>query len=86
MIGIYSSPGPLTCGGCVGSYQFERQDAQRYAEWGIDYLKYDWCSYGNVVRGQSDLRTLMKPYFVMRAALAAQPRDILFSLCRSIAG
>jgi alpha-galactosidase len=44
-IGLYSSPGPLTCGGCVGSFEHEEQDAQSYAEWGFDYLKYDWCSY-----------------------------------------
>ncbi len=44
-IGIYSVPGPWTCGGCVGSFDHELQDAQQYAEWGFDYLKYDWCSY-----------------------------------------
>lgn len=44
-IGIYSSPGPWTCGGCVGSFDHELQDANQYAEWGFDYLKYDWCSY-----------------------------------------
>ncbi len=79
--GLYSSPGPLTCGGCVGSYQFEEQDARRYAEWGFDYLKYDWCSYGRIAKGQS-LYELMKPYFVMRDALRRQDRDIVFSLCQ----
>jgi alpha-galactosidase len=44
-IGIYSSPGPFTCGGCLGSFDHEELDAQSYAAWGIDYLKYDWCSY-----------------------------------------
>ena len=44
-IGLYSSPGPWTCGGCVGSFGHELQDAQQYAAWGFDYLKYDWCSY-----------------------------------------
>ena len=44
-IGLYSSPGPWTCGGCVGSFEHELQDAQQYAAWGFDYLKYDWCSY-----------------------------------------
>src|SRR5215472_16606392 len=43
-IGIYSSPGPKTCAGYEGSYRHEEQDAQQYAEWGSDYLKYDWCS------------------------------------------
>ena len=44
-IGLYSSPGPWTCGGCAGSFDHESQDAQTYAQWGFDYLKYDWCSY-----------------------------------------
>ena len=45
-LGLYSSPGPATCGGFTASYQFEDSDAQQYAQWGFDYLKYDWCSYG----------------------------------------
>ena len=44
-IGLYSSPGPWTCGGCVGSFDHEVLDARQYAAWGFDYLKYDWCSY-----------------------------------------
>ncbi len=44
-IGLYSSPGPWTCGGCAGSFDHESQDAATYAKWGFDYLKYDWCSY-----------------------------------------
>ena len=44
-VGIYSSPGPYTCGGCLGSFDHEFQDAKQFAAWGIDYLKYDWCSY-----------------------------------------
>ncbi|PIV57182.1 alpha-galactosidase, partial [Candidatus Desantisbacteria bacterium CG02_land_8_20_14_3_00_49_13] len=43
-IGTYSSPGPKTCGGFEGSEGFEEKDAQTYAEWGMDCLKYDWCS------------------------------------------
>ncbi|NOX65446.1 MAG: hypothetical protein GXO85_06505, partial [Chlorobi bacterium] len=41
--GIYSSPGPLTCGGYTASYKHEYQDARTFAKWGIDYLKYDLC-------------------------------------------
>jgi len=41
-LGLYSSPGPFTCGGYAGSYGHEEQDAKTYAAWGIDYLKYDW--------------------------------------------
>ncbi len=89
-IGLYSSPGPRTCGGCIGSYEHEEQDAQAYADWGFDYLKYDWCSYSQVVRehmpnetrNNYTLPTLQKPYQVMRAALDKAPRDILFSFCQ----
>ncbi|HUA36937.1 MAG TPA: NPCBM/NEW2 domain-containing protein [Candidatus Sulfopaludibacter sp.] len=100
-IGLYSSPGPWTCGGCVASFDHELLDARRYAQWGFDYLKYDWCSYSPELeshRGNSadfvkklggwsgsapaDRSELMRPYVVMHAALAQQPRDILFSLCQ----
>ncbi|HEV2210733.1 MAG TPA: NPCBM/NEW2 domain-containing protein [Verrucomicrobiae bacterium] len=80
-IGLYSSPGPKTCAGHEGSYQHELLDAQRYAEWGFDYLKYDWCSYGGIAP-HPDHAQLMKPYQVMRAALDQVHRDILFSLCQ----
>ena len=43
--GIYSSPGRYTCMGLMGSLGHERQDAEDYAAWGVDYLKYDWCRY-----------------------------------------
>lgn len=80
-IGLYSSPGPKTCAGHEGSYKHELLDAQRYAEWGFDYLKYDWCSYGRIAP-HPDHAALMKPYQVMRAALNQVHRDILFSLCQ----
>ena len=79
--GIYSSPGPKTCGGYTGSYQHEQQDAQTYARWGVDYLKYDWCSYQGVAGG-SDREALMKPYRIMRDALDTCDRDIVYSLCQ----
>ena len=79
--GLYSSPGPWTCGGCVASWQHEQLDAQRYSDWGFDYLKYDWCSYGDVVQG-SGVDYYKKPYQVMRAALDNVPRDIVFSFCQ----
>lgn len=79
--GIYSSPGPRTCGGYLGSYQHELQDAQSYARWGIDYLKYDLCSYSGMIRNGT-LADHQKPYFVMRDALRSQPRDVLYSLCQ----
>ena len=80
-IGLYSSPGPYTCGGCVGSWGHEWQDAKTYADWGYDYLKYDWCSYGRVVVGDGHGKEIL-PYRLMGEALKAQNRDIVFSLCQ----
>jgi alpha-galactosidase len=94
--GIYSSPGPTTCGGCVGSWQHEELDARQYANWGFDYLKYDWCSYGDVAppetnaasaaqgsRGRNfSIAAYQLPYAHMRAALDKVPRDIVFSFCQ----
>ena len=42
--GIYSDPGSLTCANYIGSYGHERQDAQTFASWGVDYVKYDNCT------------------------------------------
>ncbi len=88
-IGLYSSPGPTTCGQCIGSYDHESQDAEQYSKWGFDYLKYDWCSYTRIAQEQTGetrnnytLSTLKKPYQVMREALDKAPRDILFSFCQ----
>ena len=79
--GIYSSPGPLTCGGYTASYLHETKDAHSFATWGVDYLKYDWCSYDAIAKDTS-LAERKKPYFVMRDALAKQDRDIVYSLCQ----
>lgn len=80
--GIYSSPGPLTCGNYAASYQWEQQDAFSYAYWGVDYLKYDWCSYDGIAGKDTSIEMYMKPYFVMRNALNKVDRDIVFSLCQ----
>ena len=80
--GIYSSPGPKTCGEFEGSYQYENADAQSYADWGIDYLKYDWCSYGQVAPANPSLADYKKPYILMNSALRKTGRDIVFSLCQ----
>jgi len=80
-MGLYSSPGPKTCAEHEGSYKHEALDAARYAEWGFDYLKYDWCSYGGLVP-HPDHAGLLKPYQEMREALNQAPRDIVFSLCQ----
>jgi alpha-galactosidase len=81
-LGIYSSPGPKTCGGFLGSYKFEKQDVNTWASWGIDYIKYDWCSYGQIAKNEDSLDELQKPYILMRKLLDEAPRDIVFSLCQ----
>ena len=63
-LGIYSSPGPKTCAGYEGSYQHEEQDAKTYAAWGIDYLKYDWCS-ASQVYANDDQATMAAAYAKM---------------------
>jgi alpha-galactosidase len=80
--GIYTSPGPLTCGGFAGSYQHEEQDARQYAEWGFDFLKYDWCSYRNVAGKNPDLETYKKPYKQMGDILKSLNRDMVYNLCQ----
>ena len=80
--GIYSSPGPLTCGGYTASYNHELQDAKSFASWGVDYLKYDWCSYDEIAKDDTSLAIKMKPYNVMRDALRKIDRDIVYSLCQ----
>ena len=64
--GIYSSPGPSVTNDevYVGSYRHEAEDARRFAAWGYDFLKYDWCSYEDVAGGK-DLAHLKKPYELM---------------------
>lgn len=79
--GIYSSPGPRTCGGSIGSYQHEYQDAEKWAEWGVDYLKYDWCAYQQIAKDDS-LEELQKPYILMNKMLDKTGRDVVYSLCQ----
>ena len=91
--GLYSSPGTVTCGGCEGSYGHELQDAESWADWGFDYIKYDWCSYSKVFEKETGYapdthaksafrEEYAKPYRLMGECLKKQKRDILFSFCQ----
>jgi alpha-galactosidase len=77
-LGIYSSPGPNTCAGYEGSYGHEAQDAKTWAAWGIDYLKYDWCSARNLYTDEE----MQAVYQKMGDALRATGRPIVYSLCQ----
>jgi alpha-galactosidase len=72
--GIYSDAGTMTCAKRPGSIGHEYQDAKQYANWGVDYLKEDWC---NTLPGQSSESS----YTLMRNALAESGRPIVFSIC-----
>ncbi len=76
--GIYSSPGPKTCANYTGSYMHEAQDAKTYASWGVDYLKYDWCSASRVYQPSQ----MQAVYRKMYEALQATGRPIVYSLCQ----
>ena len=87
--GIYSSPGPKTCGGFEGSYGHEQQDADTYAKWGVDYLKYDLCSYMDIMKlhdphqdPQKALAMMQEAYAKMHRALVNTHRPIVYSLCQ----
>lgn len=71
--GLYNCAGSKTCAGYPGSRGHEYQDALKYAEWGVDYLKYDWCSTGKLNAEEA--------YITMRDAIYAAGRPILLSIC-----
>lgn len=71
--GIYSDAGTKTCGGYPGSLGHEYQDAIKYAQWGVDYLKYDWCNTQDI--------NPKGAYRLMRDALFSAGRPVLFSMC-----
>lgn len=71
--GIYSDAGTKTCQGRPGSRGYEFIDAKTYASWGVDYLKYDWCSTGK--------QNAEASYTIMRDALYQAGRPIVFSIC-----
>ena len=86
--GIYSSPGPKTCAGFEGSYGHEEQDAQTYAAWGVDFLKYDLCGLRDVI-GRENLQDdpakssamIRAAYLKMHQALEKTGRPIVYSIC-----
>ena len=81
--GIYTSPGETTCQLFEGTYGHEIQDAQTYAEWGFDLLKYDWCSYGRIwdlMKGDKEENRSI-PYRLMSGILETLDRDMVLNIC-----
>jgi alpha-galactosidase len=85
-LGIYSSPGAKTCAGFEGSLNHEEQDAQSYAAWGIDYLKYDLCSFGQVMKTAATPaaahQMMIDAYTKMHNAILKTGRPMVYSLCQ----
>jgi alpha-galactosidase len=85
-LGIYSSPGALTCAKYAGSLGHEIQDAQTYAAWGIDYLKYDLCGLRVEMKAaptpEAAHKMMVDAYVKMRDALRSTGRPIVYSLCQ----
>lgn len=75
LLGIYSDAARFTCAGYTGSYGFEKQDAKIFAEWGIDYLKYDYC------HAPSDSAVAHQRYRKMGDALQDSGRKIALGVC-----
>ena len=93
--GIYSSPGAKTCGGYAGSLDHEAQDAQMYAAWGVDFLKYDLCSFQDQLseveakhpEDPNVAKNLMIAAYkkmgdALKAATQTTGRPIVYSLCQ----
>jgi alpha-galactosidase len=87
--GIYSSPGPKTCAGYEGSYGHEQQDANAYAAWGVDFLKYDLCGLREIMDVYKPEPNMKKAsaimrdaYIKMHEALVKTGRPIVYSICQ----
>jgi alpha-galactosidase len=78
-LGIYSSPGPRTCAQYEGSYGHEERDARTYAAWGVDYLKYDWCSARVLYTTAEEQRAA---YQKMAVEIQKAGRPIVYALCQ----
>ncbi len=91
-LGIYSSPGDQTCAHFEGSLGHEQQDADLYASWGIDYLKYDLCGFRKKMQAEAPGDTadakmrqdkmMRDAYMTMHQALLKTGRPIVYSLCQ----
>lgn len=75
--GIYSDAGEKTCAGRPGSQGHEFQDARQYAAWGVDYVKYDWCTTGSGLAQ----RNPREAYSTMSRAITASGRPMILSIC-----
>lgn len=74
-LGIYSDAAPTTCGGALGSYGYEQKDANQFAAWGVDFVKYDYCN------APSNVAEATKRYKAMRTAMNNTGRPMTYNVC-----
>ena len=79
--GIYSDAGTMTCGDNPGSFGYEEKDAKLFAEWDIDYLKYDYCYCPDYGSENNNYKMAVARYKTMGDALKATGRPIVYSIC-----
>lgn len=79
--GIYSDAGTQTCGDKPGSFGYEEKDAKLFAEWEVDFLKYDYCYCPDYASLNTDYKMARERYKKMGDALKSTGRPILFSIC-----
>jgi len=81
-LGVYSDRGSQTCGHRAGSLGHEVLDAETWASWGVDYLKYDNClTAEDEAAGEGTPEARQAGYQRMRDALDGVERPITFSIC-----
>jgi len=86
--GLYTGPGPRTCAGAVASYGHEAQDAKMFAAWGVDFLKYDLCSFREIMQRDSggDVHKadaiMQAAYEKMHQNLLDTGRPMVYSMCQ----
>lgn len=84
--GIYSSPGRVSCGGLEGTLEHEAQDVKTWTSWGVDYIKYDWCSYTEYLqeKGKTQeewtIEEQVHPFRLISDAIQENNRDIVLSV------
>lgn len=79
--GIYSDAGTLTCGEMPGSFGYEEKDAKLFADWGVDYLKYDYCHCPDYASENNDYKMAIARYKAMGDAIRTAGRPMVFSIC-----
>ncbi len=75
--GLTAAAAPRSCNGFQGSYGYEAQDARTFAEWGVDYVVFEWCSAEGFILSQGEMRAVFQ---MMGEGLRASGRDIVYGI------